>query len=206
MAEDRPSVAKALYPAFPGYPFEAQWDQGSEPSPNSNYVDGWWLSQIQSEIMAHQQLLQAGAAQLFSPELMGTPAANAAVLSEMASGPAIMTFIDAATSSVMVNAQVLAAAMDVIIVWYATPITGNAVWRASYLETADDADMTAALADVDVTDAASGVANGQVKTTVPITGLTVGNSLLLKISRIGGDGSDTLTATANVPLIKLEKA
>ncbi len=206
MASDTPSVAKADYPSFRGYAYDDQWDQGTKVAPNEDYVDAWWLSQIQSELLAHQQLLQAGAAQLFSPELMGTPGSNPGVISEMASGPSIMTFVDAATSSVLINAQVLAAATDVIIVWYATPTTGNVVWRASYLETADNADMTAALTDVDITDAVSAVANGQVKTTVPITGLTVGNSLLLKVSRIGADGSDTLAATANVPLIKLEKA
>lgn len=206
MATDTPSVAKADYPSFSGYPFDDQWDQGTKGSPNEDYVDAWLLSQMQSEILAHQQLLQAGAAQLFSPELMGTPAANPAVISEMASGPSIMTFVDAATRSVLINAQVLAATTDVIVVWYATPTTGNVVWRASYLQTADDASMIAALTDVDVTDAASAVANGQVKTTIPITGLTVGNSLLLKISRIGGNVSDTLTATANATMVKLEKA
>ncbi len=207
MADDTPSVAKADYPSFTGYAADDVWDQGTKVAPNSQYVDGWWVSQIQSEVLAHQQLLQGGAAQLFSPELMGTPGANPAVLSEFAtSGASIMTFVDAATSSILINAQVLAAAMDVIIVWSATPITGNVVWQAAYLETADDADMDVAMATEQTIDAVSGSADGQVKTTVSLTGLTIGNTLMLKVSRLGADGSDSLTATANVVMVKLEKA
>ena len=207
MAVDTPSVAKADYPNFLGYGYIDTWDQGSKVSPSTSYLDSWWYSQIQSELMAHQQLLQGGAAQLFSPELMGTPAANPAVLSELGtSGAAIMTFVDAATSSILINAQVLAAAMDVIVVWSATPTTGNVVWQAAYLETANDADMDAAMATAQTVDAVSAVADGQVKTTVSLTGLTVGNTLLLKIARLGADGSDSLTATANAAMVKLEKA
>ena len=206
MASDTPSVAKADYPSFLGYAYDDQWDQGTKVAPNEDYVDAWWLSQIQSELLAHQQLLQAGAAQLFSPELMGTPAANPAVISELSNGVAIMTFVDASTTSVLLNAQVLAASTDVIIVWSATPTSGDVVWQAEYLETADNADMDAAFASATTTDAVSAVADGQVKTTISLTGLTVGNTLLLKISRLGGDGSDTLAATANAALIKLEKA
>ncbi len=207
MSEITPSVASAKYPAYTGYVITSTWDQGNEGSPNKNYWDGWRIAQVESELLAHQQLLQGGAAQLFSPELMGTPGSNPAVLSELAtSGAAIMTFVDAATSSILINAQVLAAAMDVIIVWSATPTTGNVVWQASYLETADDGDMDVAMASEDATDAVSAVEDGQVKTTVSLTGLTIGNTLMLKISRLGGDGSDSLTATANVALVKLEKA
>lgn len=206
MASDTPSVAKADYPSFTGYAYDDQWDQGTKVAPNEDYVDAWWLSQVQSELLAHQQLLQAGAAQLFSPELMGTPGADPAVISELSNGIAIMTFVNAATTSILLNAQVLAASTDIIIVWSATPTSGNVVWEAAYLETADDEDMDAAMATEETTDAVSAVADGQVKTTVSLTGLTVGNTLMLKISRLGGDGSDTLAATANVVMVKLEKA
>lgn len=206
MAEISPSVGDAQYPSYAGFSLTDTWDQGSLGSPNPDWIDSFFLIQIENELLAHQQVLQAGGAQLFAPGLMGTPNINPAVLSELANGIAIMTFVDAATTSILINGQVLDAATDVIIIWSATPTTGNVVWRASYLQTADDADMTAALTDVDVTDAVSGVANGQVETTVPITGLTTTRSLLLKVSRVGADGSDTLTATANVAMVKLRKA
>lgn len=209
MADDTPSVAKSDYPSFTGYPYDDVWDQGTKGAPNSQYVDGWWLSQIQSEILKHQQLLQAGAAQLFAPELMGTPGSNPAVISELVNGMAIMTFVDAATTSILVNAQVLSTSTDVIIVWSATPTTGNVRWKVAWLDTDDDDDMAVIPGPgntVYATAAVSAVADGQVKTTLSMTGLTVGNTLLLKIDRLGADALDTLTATANVALVKLETA
>lgn len=203
MADDTPSVAKSDYPSFPGYPFDNVWDQGTKVAPNSQYVDAWILSQIQSELLMHQQLLQGGAAQLFSPELMGTPAANPAVISEL-NEAAVMVFVDAAESSVILNAQVLSADTDVVIVWSSPTDTGNVRWQVEYRQTDDDDPMNAAWSTAAATDAASAVANGQVSTTVALSGLTVGETLLLKIGRLGADGLDTLADSANVALIKLQ--
>lgn len=204
MATVSPDKANADYPNFIGFDADDEWDVGSKSSPNEDYISSYWGIQIQNEILKHQELIRAGGAQQFSPELMGTPATDAAILDEL-NEAAVMAFVDAGDRAIILNAEVLDADTDVVIFWCGSPTSGAARWSVEYRETDDDDAMDAAWETPEaVTSTVSGVSYGQVTATVSLSGLTVGNTLMLKISRLPGHAGDTLGATAYVARVKLQ--
>lgn len=85
--------------------------------------------------------------------------------------------------------------------WDSPTISADCDWKVSYLLRAADEDMTVAAADgtLQSYETSSPTANGLVRShvTIPTTSFDVGDKVIvLKITRDGGDASDTLGASA----------
>ena len=79
--------------------------------------------------------------------------------------------------------------------------TGNVLWRLEYKIANIDGTFPAALTPLDVLDAGDGVADKHQMASfasIAMTGYTVSCMLLILLSRIGGDGTDTYTGTAKL--------
>lgn len=101
--------------------------------------------------------------------------------------------------------------VSVLIDWFATPTSGNAVWGAQWQsQTPGDAQsvLTDALAAAaTTTTATSGTASGPVRTTVTVSSLdsfAAGDIITLKVYRDAANGSDTLAADAKVRAVTLQ--
>lgn len=138
----------------------------------------------------------------YGPEAMGTPATDPAVLDEL-NEAAALNFADAATRSVIINGYVHDTSVDVELVWCTPAASGNAKWQVEYRTTADGDAMNGAWSTATETDAAGPYAYSQVTTAVTLSSLAVGETLMLKISRLGDDAADTLNDAAYLMLVRL---
>jgi len=86
--------------------------------------------------------------------------------------------------------------------WSSPSTTGNCVWQFEYLFRGEDEDITASADDtLTKTEAPSSTANGLTMTefTIPSSDISDTDScLLIRISRLGGDGNDDLGDVANL--------
>lgn len=143
-----------------------------------------------------------GVPRILDPQEMGTPSANPAVLDELNNASA-MKFIDGATRSIIVNHEIQDASTDIELVWCTSATSGNVRWQIDYRSTADGDAMNGAWTTVNATDAAGPYAYSQVTTVISLTSLTVGKTLMMKISRLGGNVLDTINQDMYLMLARM---
>ncbi len=132
-----------------------------------------------------------GVPRILDPQEMGTPSSNPAVLDELNNASA-MKFIDAATRSIIINHEVQDASTDIELVWCTSATSGNVRFQLDYRTTSDGDAMNGAWTTTNATDAAGPYAYSQVTTVISLTGLTVGDTLMMKVGRLGGNVLDTI--------------
>lgn len=199
-----PSAGASDYPNFTGYDSDNRYDVGSKVSPEAEYFDAWLIFQIQCELLKFQSILESNRIQFLTPEAIGTPKTDPAELDELQEAP-VLKFVDAATKAIIFNTTLDAEGdVNVQLVWCSPATSGVCRWQVEYRVTDENDPMNAVWETPENVDSTvSAVAYGDVRANWSKSGLTAGGTLMMKISRLGAHGSDTLADTAYLALIKV---
>lgn len=184
---------------------DVQLEKGPIPTPYERLPE--WITNI---AMAGRVL------QVFLPQDNEPPASSYAMFDTRNSHP-VLDFDDAATEAALfgfILPQLFAAtrssnALDVILIWAATSATsGNVVWQASFERVAlngQDIDSDGFASSSIKTDACQGT-SGKMSYTkfgaaIANDSLAAGEFGRLKIERVGGNGSDTMSGDAELKAV-----
>lgn len=151
---------------------------------------------------------------VFRPENNQPPAASYANLNSRNS-IAVLDFADAATTSavflsIIPDGAVLTSGITFTVKWISTTATtGNVVWQAEVerMSTDEDADsFDTAVTATGSANGTSGIITSTAITVTTIDSVAVGEPYRVRISRVGANGSDTMTDTAELIAVEAKTA